>query len=81
MSTAVVAADLDRRLAEYLAHLSIERGVSEHTASAYRRDLSRYAAYLTAAGRAGLGEVTESDVAGYVEVLRTGSDGGRPLAP
>ncbi|WP_440136892.1 site-specific tyrosine recombinase XerD [Georgenia satyanarayanai] len=71
---------LGRALEEYLAHLGVERGLSEHTLSAYRRDLSRYAAYLTVRGRRELGEVAAADVAEYVEALRTGSDGGRALA-
>ncbi|MHB1065284.1 MAG: site-specific integrase, partial [Georgenia sp.] len=40
-----------RALGEYLAHLSVERGMSEHTVAAYRRDLTRYGAYLGARGR------------------------------
>ena len=70
-----VAPALERALEEYLAHLAVERGLSEHTLSAYRRDLERYTAYLDGRGRRRL-----SDVAEYVEVLRTGSDGGRALA-
>ena len=30
----------------YLDHLRVERGVSPHTAAAYRRDLARYADFL-----------------------------------
>lgn len=71
---------LERALEEYLAHLAVERGLSEHTLAAYRRDLERYVGYLAARGRRRLGDVAEADVAEYVEVLRTGSDGGRPLA-
>ncbi|HLS73784.1 MAG TPA: site-specific tyrosine recombinase XerD [Actinomycetaceae bacterium] len=71
---------MERALEEYLAHLAVERGLSEHTLAAYRRDLNRYVGYLAARGRQSVEEVLEEDVAGYVEVLRTGSDGGRPLA-
>ena len=74
------APGLLRGLEEYLAHLGVERGLSEHTLGAYRRDLTRYTAYLSVRERRGLGDVTEADVAEYVEVLRTGSDGGRALA-
>ena len=31
----------------YLDHLAVERGLSEHTLAAYRRDLRRYVAFLT----------------------------------
>ena len=71
---------LERALEEYLAHLAVERGLSEHTLAAYRRDLRRYLDHLAAQGRGSLEEVVENDVATYVEVLRTGSDGGRALA-
>nr|WP_170169505.1 site-specific tyrosine recombinase XerD [Salana multivorans] len=64
----------------YLAHLAVERGVSAHTAAAYRRDLRRYAAYLADCGADELGEVTAGQVARYVEVLATGADGGSALA-
>ncbi|MFD6445453.1 site-specific tyrosine recombinase XerD [Promicromonospora sp. NPDC060204] len=65
---------------DYLAHLSVERGLSANTVAAYRRDLVRYAAFLDAAGR-DLAGVAESDVTSFVEAVRQGSDGGRPLSP
>ncbi|SEE13704.1 site-specific tyrosine recombinase XerD [Ruania alba] len=68
-------------LREYLAHLGVERGLSEHTLAAYRRDLNRYARFLTARGRDHFSDVTEGDVTDYVEALRSGSDGGHPLSP
>ncbi|WP_020014817.1 site-specific tyrosine recombinase XerD [Promicromonospora sukumoe] len=72
---------LDRALRDYLAHLSVERGLSANTVAAYRRDLVRYVAYLDTAGRDGLSGVTESDVTAFVEAVRQGTDGGRPLSP
>jgi integrase/recombinase XerD len=77
----VLGAQLDRALKDYLAHLSVERGLSANTVAAYRRDLVRYGAYLASAGRPGLAGVTEADVTGFVESVRQGSDGGRPLSP
>lgn len=68
-------------LSEYLAHLGVERGLSEHTLVAYRRDLERYVAFLTERGVDDLATVTEADVAAYVEALRAGSDGGSALSP
>ncbi|WP_434056349.1 site-specific tyrosine recombinase XerD [Georgenia wangjunii] len=59
----------------------MERGLSEHTLAAYRRDLTRYVGFLTTRGRAHVGEVAERDIEAYVEAVRTGDDGGRPLAP
>jgi integrase/recombinase XerD len=74
-------ARLDRALRDYLAHLSVERGLSANTVAAYRRDLVRYAGFLAAAGRVALDGVSEADVTGFVEAVRQGSDGGRPLSP
>ncbi|WP_251442217.1 MULTISPECIES: site-specific tyrosine recombinase XerD [unclassified Microbacterium] len=37
---------LDRALDAYLRHVTIERGLAEHTLSAYRRDLGGYVAWL-----------------------------------
>lgn len=72
---------LEAGLRDYLAHLRVERGLSANTVSAYRRDLSRYAAFLAARGRASIAQVTEPDVAGYVTAVRQGSDGGAVLSP
>src|SRR5258705_3541937 len=56
----------------YLDHLDVERGVAANTASAYRRDLRRYAEALAEAGHSTLDTVTERDVAGYLIRLREG---------
>ena len=36
----------DRAVDAYLRHITIERGLSEHTVAAYRRDLAGYCAWL-----------------------------------
>ena len=41
---------IDRAIDGYLRHISIERGLSENTVAAYRRDLDRYAAWLAGRG-------------------------------
>ncbi|MFS2282003.1 site-specific tyrosine recombinase XerD [Microbacterium sp. OR21] len=41
---------LDRALDAYLRHVTIERGLSEHTVAAYRRDLAGYVGWLTEQG-------------------------------
>jgi integrase/recombinase XerD len=46
---------LTRAVDAYLRHVSLERGLSEHTAAAYRRDLDGYTRWLAAHG------VTETD--------------------
>ncbi|MDP9428801.1 MAG: site-specific tyrosine recombinase XerD [Actinomycetota bacterium] len=64
----------------YLDHLTVERGLAANTISSYRRDLRRYTEYLDAAGVRGLGEVAESDVAGFLAALRQGDDDHPPLS-
>ncbi|MDF2847498.1 MAG: xerD [Oerskovia sp.] len=78
---APLPAALDRAVREYLAHLTVERGLSQNTVAAYRRDLARYAAYLASRGRAEPADVTPADVAEYVTTVRTGSDGAALLSP
>lgn len=47
---------------DYLRHLVVERGLSDNTAQAYRRDLLRYQEYLGSRGIGSLAEVTRVDV-------------------
>lgn len=68
-----------RLLDQYLAHLRVERGLSANTIAAYRRDLTRYLSHL-AATDAQLADVVPQDLSDWLLALRTGGDGGRPLA-
>ena len=64
-------------VAEYLGHLSVERGASPHTIEAYRHDLGEYARFLDERrGVASLPEASRDDVTAYVSSLRV-----RGLAP
>lgn len=70
-----------RTLAErWLTHLIVERGVSTHTESNYRRDVNRYLTWLERAGITDLAAVNALDVEAYVADLRRGVDGAKPLA-
>ncbi len=71
---------VDRVVTGYLDHLTVERGLAANTISSYRRDLRRYTEFLDAAGVRGLGEVAESDVAGFLAALRQGDDDHPPLS-
>lgn len=51
---------------EYLGHSRVERGLSDNTVAAYRRDLAVYAAFLADRGIATVGEVTPTDVSEFV---------------
>ncbi|WIE57474.1 site-specific tyrosine recombinase XerD [Curtobacterium sp. MCLR17_031] len=85
---------LDRAAETYLRHVAIERGLSQHTLSAYRRDLAVFAEWLEAApvvesdeaDRSGgssvlqdVARLARADVSGFVEHLATRPSG--PLAP
>jgi integrase/recombinase XerD len=67
-------------VAEYLAHLRIERGLAANTLGAYARDLARYEAHLSGRGITDLDRASEADLTAFVRAVRTGADGGRPLA-
>jgi len=85
---------LDRAVETYLRHVAIERGLSQHTLSAYRRDLVVFTSWLAAApvvesdgaDRAGgssvlldVARLARADVSGFVTHLATRPEG--PLAP
>lgn len=72
---------LARQRDAYLAHLRVERGLSDNTLQAYRRDLARYESFLTGRDVNDLSEATRADVAAFAEAVGTGSDGMSPLAP
>jgi integrase/recombinase XerD len=57
---------LERALDSYLRHVTIERGLSGHTVSAYRRDLGGYVEWLGAEGVTDTAEVTPAIVGRFI---------------
>jgi len=57
---------IDKAVQSYLRHVSIERGLSENTVAAYRRDLAGYAAWLREQGVDDTAEVTPVMLASFV---------------
>ncbi|WP_314648118.1 site-specific tyrosine recombinase XerD [uncultured Microbacterium sp.] len=57
---------LARALDVYLRHVTIERGLSEHTVAAYRRDLEGYMSWLDGQGIADTAEVTAAVIGRFV---------------
>lgn len=76
-----VATILERAANGWLDHLRVERGVSIHTLRAYRRDLGRYADYLTTRGVSDPAAVAERDISDFLAALREGDADHPPLAP
>ncbi len=64
---------LDRALDTYLRHVTIERGLSEHTVSAYRRDLDTYLEWLASEGVTDTAEISAAVVGRFIAV-RSGAD-------
>ncbi|AXL12593.1 site-specific tyrosine recombinase XerD [Microbacterium foliorum] len=57
---------LDRALDAYLRHVTIERGLSEHSIAAYRRDLTAYVEWLDAEGIADTSTITAAVVGRFI---------------
>ncbi|WP_402843371.1 site-specific tyrosine recombinase XerD [Microbacterium sp. GXS0129] len=56
---------IERAVDRYLRHVTIERGLSEHTVAAYRRDLTAYAQWLADAGTEDTAAITPAIVAEF----------------
>ncbi|MBO3664557.1 site-specific tyrosine recombinase XerD [Microbacterium stercoris] len=56
---------LERAVDAYLRHITIERGLSDHTVAAYRRDLGGYVEWLSEHGVADSSDVTPAIVAEF----------------
>jgi len=72
---------LARQRDAYLAHVTVERGLSANTIAAYRRDLARYVDFLESRGVDDLAAVSREDIAQFAQSLGEAPDGGVALAP
>lgn len=79
-AAAAVPSALRRARDGWLDHLRVERGRSEHTLRAYRRDTERYLQFLAAGGVTDPGDVGERQVTDFLAHLRRGDDDHPPLA-
>lgn len=64
-------ADLEVVVRGFLDHLVVERGVSPHTAGAYRRDLAHYAEFMAERGVTTIQAVTTALISAYAADLAT----------
>ncbi|QRV01373.1 site-specific tyrosine recombinase XerD [Arcanobacterium phocisimile] len=60
---------------DYLAHLTVERSLSDNTIAAYRRDLTHYREHLERREVLDLASISAEDSASFVDYLRDGSTG------
>jgi integrase/recombinase XerD len=75
------ADELEARITEFLSYLAAEKGLSDNTLSAYRRDLEAWRRFCRAEGLEPADAAPE-DVTEYLERLRAGKPpASRPLAP
>lgn len=63
----------------FLDHCAVERGLSNNTLLAYRRDLMRYADFLNHRGKR-VNEATEADIEEFLALLRMGDQENLPLS-
>jgi integrase/recombinase XerD len=66
-----MAADAER----YLDHLAVERGLSDNTLAAYRRDLRRYVAFLSGRNATEAGAVDEAMIRSFAASLSASTHG------
>ncbi|GFZ95719.1 site-specific tyrosine recombinase XerD [Nesterenkonia alkaliphila] len=78
--TVAQASALWPEVADYLAHLRIERGSSANTLASYERDLARYAAHLHLLGLQAPAQIDSGHISEYLQAVTTGADGGTALA-
>src|SRR5437867_1545940 len=60
---------MSTQIERFLDHLSVERGLSGNTIAAYRRDLARYASFLSSRGVRDARAVDDAAVAGFIARL------------
>lgn len=72
--------DLYGYLDRFLNHVHMVRTGSQDTEDAYRRDISRFIAYLYDHGIRSFDDVTKEEISDYITKLRSGKIGGVPLS-
>ena len=73
--------NLDLLVDRYLRHITVERGLSKNTLSAYNRDLGDYLVFLRRSGVTAVEQVTDLQIEGFIEQLsatRKASSGSYP---
>jgi integrase/recombinase XerD len=71
----VTDSELHRDAQRFLIHLTVERGLAANTLAAYRRDLRRYVAFLTARGIVRAEEVDDIVVRSFIASVSASTHG------
>jgi integrase/recombinase XerD len=66
---------IETEVVRYLDHLTVERGLSEHTIAAYRRDLARYTGFLASRDVVDPAEVDEAVVRSFLASISASTHG------
>ena len=74
-ATPITVTALTTAIDRYLRHVAIERGLSQNTLSAYRRDLAAYERVLATRGVAEPSRIAQADVSAFTQALRTRPEG------
>ncbi|MFT4233310.1 MAG: site-specific integrase, partial [Leucobacter sp.] len=77
MTASPSAVSPDAGMERYLRHVALERGLSENSRAAYRRDLTAYAAWLEGRGIRDLADVSPETLSEYVADLARPAAAGR----
>jgi len=78
----VTRSEVSAQVERFLDHLAVERGLSDNTVQAYRRDLRRYGEFLERRGVADASDVGDEDVAAFVARVSSSTHGdGRAYRP
>jgi integrase/recombinase XerD len=67
--------EIGNGVARYLDHLTVERGSSEHTVAAYRRDLARYERFLVSREVGDLADVDEGVIRSFLASISAATHG------
>jgi len=70
-----MSSSIEAHVARYLDHLTVERGLSDHTLAAYRRDLARYVRFLRSRDTDELSLIDESVVRSFVASISASTHG------
>jgi len=73
-----VSSSLEAQIQRFLDHMSVERGLAPQTISAYKRDLVRYASFLSGWGIGDAADISDEAAEAFVVSFSSSSHEGKP---